>query len=72
MAHRRSSKGESLGKAEMKPEIVKTEDGDLDGRHLAAQEMMMALSEKSPEKLMRALGNFQDLHSTMPVPTSEE
>ncbi len=64
MASRRSAKGEPLGRAEMKPEIVKTEDGELDGRHLAAQEIMMALQGKSPESLMKALGNFQELHSS--------
>lgn len=64
MASRKSAKGEPLGSASMKPEIVKTEDGEIDGRHTAAQDIMMALSGKSPESLMKALGNFQELHSS--------
>lgn len=63
MSMRKSAQGESLGSASMKPEIVKKEDGSVDGRHVAAQDMLAALNEKSPEKLMRALGNFMDLHS---------
>ncbi len=65
MASRKSSKGEDLGAAPMKPAIVKTEDGAMDGRFVAAQDAMAAFHEKSPEKLMRALGNFHDLHSSM-------
>lgn len=62
IARRRSSKGETLGEASVKPEVVKHEDGSIDGRHVAAEEAMMALSEKSPEKFMRAMANFHDLH----------
>lgn len=64
IASRRSAKGEKLGRSEQKAEIVKTEDGELDGRHVAAQDILHALSAKSPEQLMQALSNFQDLHST--------
>lgn len=71
MARRKSSKGENLGAAPLKPEIVKTEDGELDGRHLAAQEAMMAIHEKSPEKFMKSMANFMDLHSSKPTPTEE-
>jgi len=59
---KRSPKGEPLGSAPMKPEIVKTENGELDHRHSAAQDIMAAHHEASPEKLMQALGNFIDLH----------
>lgn len=51
---------------EMKPEVVKDEDGEMDGRHMAAQDMMSAMNEKSPEKLMQSLANFMDLHLAQP------
>lgn len=46
----------------MKPEIVKTEDGEMDGKHAAAQDAISAFHEKSAEKLKGALSNFIDLH----------
>lgn len=46
----------------MKPEKVMNEGGEVDGRHIAAQEMMGAMHEKSPQKLMEALSNFIDIH----------
>ncbi len=66
ISSRKSAKGEDLGAAPMKSEVVKNEAGEIDGRHLAAQEMMSALHEKSPEALMRSMMNFIDLHSNMP------
>lgn len=69
---RRSSKGEALGKAEMKPEAVKDEDGMPDPRHAAAQDIMIAMSEKSPERLMQALANFHDLHMSHKEPDGDE
>lgn len=72
MSSRKSAKGEDLGAAPMKPEIVKTEDNEIDGRHVAAQDMMAAMHEKSPEKLMRAMANFHDLHSNMGSDITEE
>lgn len=62
ISSRKTAQGESLGSAPMKPEIVKDEQGEVDGRHIAAQDMMAAMHEKSPEKLMRAMANFHDLH----------
>lgn len=72
ISSRKTARGESLGSAPMQPEIVKTEDGEIDGRHVAAQDIMSALHEKSPEKLMRALGNFHDLHGNYKAPDSKE
>lgn len=72
MASRKTAQGENLGSASMKPEIVKTEDGEIDGRHVASQDMIAALHEKSPEKLMRALVNFHDIHMSMPKGETEE
>lgn len=63
MASRKSASGEKLGAAQMKPEIVKHEDGTIDGRHVAMQDFLAGLSEKSPEKMMNAMANFNDLHS---------
>lgn len=62
MSRRRKEGGEYSQAHEMKPEIVKTEDGEIDGRHVAMQDFMAAHAEKSPQKAMQALGNFIDLH----------
>lgn len=51
----------------IKNEIVKDEDGMPDGRHLAAQDMIGALHEKSADRLMEALANFMDLHLAQPA-----
>lgn len=63
MKKRGASGGEVLaGPAPMKMESVKDEDGVPDGRHAAAQDMMMAMHEKSPEKMAQAMANFVDIH----------
>lgn len=72
ISSRRSAEGKDLGAAPMKTEVVKDEDGEIDGRHVAAGDMIAALNEKSPELLMRALINFHDLHMNMPKEESEE
>lgn len=46
----------------VKPEVVKSEDGEPDGRHAAAEDMIAAFHEKSPHKLMQSLANFMELH----------
>jgi hypothetical protein len=62
---RRKPDGTRLsGPASMKPEIVRNEDRELDGRHSAAQDALAAISEKSPAKFMEAMANFQDMHSS--------
>lgn len=48
----------------MKPEIVMEEPGKLDGRHLAAQDMLAAIHEGSAEKFMDGMKNFMDIHSS--------
>lgn len=63
MARRKSNGDRSMGPAPMKPEIMKDADGEMDGRHAAAQDMMGAMHEKSPAKLMEAMANFIDIHS---------
>jgi len=62
MRKRAEAGGKSMA-APMKTEEVKSEDGEPDGRHAAAQDMLMAYNEKSPEKLMQAMMNFHDLHA---------
>jgi hypothetical protein len=61
---RRSPQGEDLaGPAPMQSEKVMSEDGEIDGRHVAAEDMMAAMGEKSPARLMEAMKNFIDLHN---------
>lgn len=62
MARRREPSGEVVSSGEVKPEISREENGEIDGRHQAAQDALMAMSEKSPQKFMEAMGNFIDLH----------
>lgn len=60
---KRNSKGAvTMHPTEMKPEIHKSEGGEIDGRHAAAQDILGAHHAKSPEMLMNALANFIDLH----------
>lgn len=70
---KRNPKGEALsGPAPMNAEVSKDEDGEMDPRHAAAQDVMSAMHEKSPEKLMQAMANFHDLHSMHKEKDSEE
>jgi hypothetical protein len=63
LARRKNTSGEPMGAAQIKPEVVKTEDGEIDGRHVAMKDLMVAMhEEKSPHKAMQALANFIDLH----------
>lgn len=72
MAGRRNSSGDRIASpTEMKPEITKTEDGEIDGRHSAAQDMIAAFHEKSPERLSQAMKNFMDIHNSMPESSDE-
>ena len=65
MVGKRNSKGDRTAEpTAMKPEITKTEDGQMDGRHAAAQDMMAAMHEKSPEKFSQALKNYMDIHNS--------
>jgi hypothetical protein len=76
MARRRPDKGggdlAANPTTEMKNEIVRDEDGAPDARHIAAQDVMNAFHEKSPEKLKSALGNFIDLHHAEAEPEPQE
>jgi hypothetical protein len=60
---KRGPKGErTMEPTPMKPEIVKDESGELDGKHLAAQDILAAHHTGSAEDLNQALSNFIDLH----------
>lgn len=61
---RRSEKGGPViaGPSPMAPEVSMDEGGEVDPRHAAAQDMIMAMHEKSAEKYSQAMGNFMDMH----------
>lgn len=66
MARRGEKGGERVaGPAPMKPEVSLMEGGEVDGRHMAAQDMMSAMHEKSPQKMADAMANFMDIHMSM-------
>lgn len=65
MMAKRNPKDGIMSSAPMKPEIIKDEDGSMDGRHSAAQDMLMAIKEGSAEKLNQAMQNHHDLHMSM-------
>lgn len=62
MMAKRDPKDNSMSSAPMKPEIAKNEDGSTDGRHVAAEDILLAIKEGSAMKLKEAMGNFYDLH----------
>jgi effector-binding domain-containing protein len=65
---RRNSKGErTMEPTPMKNEEVKDENGELDSRHLAAQEILAAHHSGSAEKMSQALANFIDIHMNHPA-----
>lgn len=60
---KRNPKDGATSSAPMASEISKSEHGEVDGRHAAAQDIISAMHEKSPQKLMEAMAAFHDLHS---------
>ena len=62
MAKRNPKGVRTMSPTPMKAEVTKSEGKVIDGRHLAAQEMIAAHHEKSPEKLSQAMQNFMDIH----------
>ncbi len=67
---RREKDGEVM-EGPLKPEITKSEDGEMDPKHVAAQDMLMAMGEKSAQKFSEALSNFLELHHSQPMPPEE-
>lgn len=62
MAKRHPKDGE-MTQAPMAPSEVHTDDGNADPRHIAAQDILMAIHEGHAEKLMEGLKAFIELHS---------
>lgn len=60
------------GPTAQKAENVVDEEMLPDGRHEAMQDFLAAVQEKSPEKMMQALMNFHDIHSSMGPAKEEE
>lgn len=60
---RRKKGDDEMGPMEMKNESVKEDNGDMDGRHLAAQDALMAIKNGSASEFMDAMMSFHDLHS---------
>ena len=72
ISSRKSASGEKLGAAPMAPQVVKEEDGSIDGLHVASRDMLAAIHEKDPAKLMNALMNWQDIHASRINKSEEE
>jgi hypothetical protein len=67
MQKRKSGGGPmEMGPTKMSPESSSDAEGEPDPRHAAAQDVMMSMDSKSPEKLMQSLANFVDLHLAQP------
>lgn len=62
LSKRKASGERTMKPTPMKPEHAQTEPGEVDGKHLAAQEMMGAHHEGSAHKYSEALGHFIDMH----------
>lgn len=62
LSKRKKSGERAMEPTPMKAEEVKTEDGQLDGRHIAAQDMIAAHHEGSAQKLAEAMSAFIDMH----------
>ena len=61
MARRQGLDGD-VPSAPLKQEVVTDADGVLDGRHAAAADLLAAIHEKSPMKVMDSLAAFHDMH----------
>lgn len=72
MLQKRSAGGSiDGGPTPMKAQNVSDEDGMPDGRHMAMQDMMMAMKGDDSMKAMDALKSFMDMHmseSNKPAP----
>lgn len=60
---RRRDKDGSTTESPMVPSMMKSEEGESDPRHEAAKDILSAMNEKHPGKLMEAMAAFHDLHS---------
>lgn len=62
MARRRDKKG-STSETLMHPSQMKTEEGETDPRHTAAEDILSALNEKHAGKLTEAMSAFHDFQT---------
>ena len=69
---RGESGGAVISETPMKPEISLDEGGEIDGKHMAAEDMIEAFHAKSADRLKEAMGNFIDLHTTETEPDAED
>lgn len=71
MAKRHPETGE-VTSAPMKAELpTKSEDGEIDPRHSAAQDVLAAIHEKSAQKLSEAMTKFFEASEKMPHEEAE-
>jgi len=59
---RKREKDGSVSESAMKPSENMAEGGEMDPRHEAAKDILMAMNEKHPGKLDEALRAHHDLH----------
>lgn len=63
MVSKRNKQGEqTMAPTPMKAESVKSEEGEVDPKHIAAQDVMAAFHSKSAQKLSEAMSNFLEIH----------
>lgn len=48
----------------MKSQMSREENGEIDGRHAAAEDAIAAFHEKDPHKVIKALSNYIDIHNS--------
>lgn len=72
MARRREKAGDHAEAIQMKPEtVIDPQQGSEDGRHVAMMDFMAGHKEGSAHKMMKAMGNFMDLHMASDKGTGE-
>lgn len=59
---RRQGLDQRVASAPLRQEVSMTEPGQIDGRHAAASDMLAAINDHSPQKLMESLANFHEMH----------
>lgn len=69
---KRSPQGEQLSSSPMKEEKALNADGEIDGLHVAAEDMIAAFHEKSPQKLQAALDAYIEMKLLKASEPSEE
>lgn len=68
---KRKPSGEKISEAPMKVEKSMDEGGEVDGKHVAAQDILAAHHEGSAQKLAEAMSHFMDMHMAKGAGTPE-